>query len=101
MKTKLALRCLAPDGEHVTEGRDFPDIESAWQRACDMGSRWFFYPVSVVTTAGSAAIIRDTPEGMPKEWIGRRLSTLAKAFAADPDHACEYANGNTPFCIYP
>ena len=100
MKT-YALRCLAPDGEYITERDDFPTIETAWNRANDMGSRWFFYPVGVVTSTGPSAIIRDVPCGMPKEWIGKRFARLCAAFATDSQHACDYANGETPYCIYP
>ena len=100
-REKLAIHCIAPDGEYVTEGRDFPDTDTAWQRVNDMGSRWFFYPIPVVTSTGPAAIIRDVPEGMPKEWIGKRFAALLLAIAADPDDSLAYANGDAPFCIYP
>ena len=97
----LSLKCLAPDGAHVTEGKEFPTIESAWNRSENMGSRWYFYPVHVVTSCGPAAIIRDVPQGMSDFWVGRRLATLAKAFAADTDHVMDYLNGKTPYCILP
>lgn len=45
---KYTLRCIAPDGASVREG-EFDSIESAWDRASEMGSRWFFYPFHVVT----------------------------------------------------
>jgi hypothetical protein len=101
MKSQFALHCVAPDGESVTERNDFPSVESAWQRAEDMGSRWIFYPISIVTTAGRAAIIRDVPEWFPEEWKGKRLATLLEAIAANSEHAAEYCNGETPFVIYP
>lgn len=100
--TPKILHCIAPDGEHVTEKRwynPFPDTDSAWRWSSDMGSRWFFYPIHVVASIGG--IIADVPDGMAKEWIGKRLATLKKAIASDPDHACDYANGKTPFCIWP
>lgn len=97
MKT-YQLKCIAPDGDFVTEGRDFPSIGSAWDRSSDMGSRWYFYPIHIVT--GKRRIL-DVPHGMPKAWIGRNLNTLRSAIAADPEHACDYANGKCPFLIYP
>lgn len=100
--TPKLLCCIAPDGEHQTEGRPhdpYPSTESAWNRSNDMGSRWFFYPIHVVTSTGK--IIADVPHGMSKEWIGRRLATLCKAIAAHSEHACDYINGKTPFEILP
>jgi len=85
---------MAPDGATVTEGRDFPTIEAAWERADDMGSRWYFYPVSIVTTP--KGFIRDIPRGMGRHWIGRRVSTLARAFASDEQAVCDWLNGEMP-----
>lgn len=101
MKKQIALHCIAPDGEFITEGREFPAIESAWNRNENMGSRWIFYPIHVVTTAGKAAIIRDVPHGMVKEWIGKRLSSLIKAMKERGEDATNYANGDAPFHVYP
>lgn len=102
MKNKYTLRCIAPDGEHQTERgyeRDgFPTIDAAWDHANDLGSKWIFYPIAVVT-AGET--IRAVPHGMPEEWIGRKLATLCKAFAADSQHVCDYVNGETPCCVFP
>ena len=97
-----ALHCLAPDGASVREG-DFPGITAAWQRSADMGSRWYFYPAHIVTgpARSDRARILDTPHGMPSEWKGRTLGKLKKAFAADPEGACDYCNGLAPFCVLP
>lgn len=93
----MKLRCIAPDGEFVTEG-DFPSIEQAWERSNDMGSRWFFYPIHIVT--GKDRIL-SVPHGMPKEWLGKSIKTLCRAFATHSEHACDYANGQIPFLILP
>jgi hypothetical protein len=102
MITKYTLSCMAPDGATVREG-EFETVEAAWRRASDMGSRWYFYPICMVTglARGDKARIVAVPDGMPKDWIGRTVGTLAKACAADSEHACDYANGNCPFCIFP
>jgi hypothetical protein len=71
----IALRCISPDGEFKTEGK-FPTIEDAWRRSQDMGSRWFFYPIHVVT---SARKILDVPQGVPEAWVGRWLDTFIRA----------------------
>lgn len=100
--TPKLLCCIAPDGEHVTEKRwhdPFPDTDAAWRWSSEMGSRWFFYPIHVVTTPRK--IIAAVPDGMAKEWIGRRLSTLCKVIASDAQHACDWINGKTPLCIFP
>ena len=99
MKT-YSLKCLAPDGERVTERNDFPTIEAAWSHANDMGSRWFFYPICVVT-AGGSEIIRAVPENFPKEWDGKRLSTLRACFAKHSQHVADFCNGRCPFQLYP
>lgn len=92
------LRCIAPDGEYKTEGEDFPSVESAWQRADDMGSRWFFYPVNVVT--GKDRII-SVPHGMSQDWIGKSFRRLCRAFAAESEHVCDWINGKDQLGIYP
>jgi hypothetical protein len=106
MKTCIHLRCLAYDGEAVIEGRDFESIEAAWSRAEDMGSRWFFYPVCVVT--GEAKIL-DVPRGMDEGWIGKHLKTLVdqiKLLAAsseveDQKAVGNWVNGDAPCPLFP
>jgi hypothetical protein len=103
MKTeKYALRVIAPDGEYKTEGF-FETIEAAWSRAEDMGSRWYFYPVCIVTGAArtNKARIVAVPVGLPAEWIGRTVKHLAETFAADAEHVCDYCNGKSPLCLFP
>lgn len=95
------LACLAPDGEAQFEGtrENFPDTDAAWEYAGDMGSRWFFYPVCVVCTPGK--IIAAVPPGIFPEWIGRKLATLQRAFAADPELVCEYVNESSFYPVIP
>lgn len=100
MKTKYSLKVIAPDGEYKNEG-DFETVDAAWRRADDMGSRWFFYPVCVVTGNSRQPRIVDLPHGMPSDWKGRTLKKLCAAFAADSEHVCDYVNGKIPFCILP
>jgi len=104
-KSKFALRCIAPDAEYVTEGINFPTVESAWKRADDMGSRWIFYPIHVVTTNGSMSrktIIRGVPIGMPSEWEGKTFGRLLDAMKELPHIVTDYVNGSYPhFAVYP
>ncbi len=88
------LICIAPDGAFVKEG-SFDTTEDAWNRAEDMGSRWIFYPIHVVTGAKGKRIV-DVPDDMGKGWIGKNLSTLCKAIAEESDEICEWLNGYAP-----
>jgi hypothetical protein len=85
------LICIAPDGEFVKEG-NFDTTEDAWNRAEDMGSRWFFYPIHVVVGAKGKRIV-DISYGMDKGWVGKNLSTLCKALANESDETREWWNG--------
>lgn len=102
MKNKYTLRCIAPDGDAVREG-EFETVEAAWNRAADMGSRWFFYPVSIITGTADAkrARIVAVPDGMDASWIGRKLATLQKVFAANSQHICDWVNGKCPLDLMP
>ena len=100
---RYTLRCIAPDGAFVTEG-EFATIQDAWNRAFDMGSRWFFYPIPIVTGATSntrLARIVSIPDGMPREWVGKTLGRLSKVFADNAQHVADYCNGLCPFDILP
>lgn len=92
------LVCIAPDGEYVTEGK-FETIEDAWDRSSEMGSRWFFYPIHVVTGEKGVKIM-DVPDDMGRGWIGKNLSTLCKAIASESDEICEWINVSAPCPIY-
>ncbi len=96
MKT---LICMAPDGATVREGQ-FDSVESCWQRAQDMGSRWFFYPLHLVTgpSRSDLARIADTPREL-EHWRGRSVRSLARAIAANADHVCDWLNGKTPLAL--
>lgn len=39
----------APDGARVTDFHNRESIEQVWSMVADMGSRWIFYPLVVVT----------------------------------------------------
>ena len=73
------LICMSFDGDYVTEGRDFKTVQVAWERAADMGSRWFFYPFSFVTTA-SGKTIKDAPRQFEHLFKGLRVKTVVKIF---------------------
>jgi hypothetical protein len=95
MKT---LICIAPDGEFVCENK-FKTINEAWERSNDMGSRWYFYPVHVVTSGNKMkSRISAVPDGMPNEWIGKTIKSLVDAFKANSQAIVQYLeHGFFPF----
>lgn len=82
----MRLICMAFDGDYVTEGRGFDSVEAAWERADDMGSRWYFYPYCFVTTDSGQTIKAAV---YPLDCFeGKRVSTVVKTFekvAAAPE----------------
>ena len=70
------LICMSFDGEKVKEG-EFDTIERAWEHACDLGSKWYFFPFPFVLTA-SGKSIADSPDRL-EFFNGKRLATV-KAF---------------------
>jgi hypothetical protein len=77
----------------VTEGRNFKSIDAAWDRSSDMGSRWFFYPIHVVT--GKRKILA-VPDGMGEHWKGRNIETLQSAINELSEEICDWVNGECP-----
>lgn len=75
----MHLICMAYTGDYVTEGRDFKDVETAWNRADNMGSRWFFYPFCFVTT-DSGKTIKASPDQLAF-LTGKRVETVSRLFA--------------------
>jgi hypothetical protein len=101
-ENRYALKCLAPDGDFVREG-EFPTVDAAWDRSSDMGSRWIFYPLHIVTGTArtDAARIADVPHGMPEQWKGRAVRSLVRAMKAEPQAVIDYLEGRAPLCLFP
>ncbi len=99
MKTpeRYALRCMAPDGATVREGL-FPDVEAAWERASDMGSRWYFYPIRLVTGPSRSDLARivSVPHGVSDFWRGRTVRSFAQTVALNPDAVSAWLEGRAP-----
>ncbi len=90
---KYSLRLIAPDGACVTEGR-FESVEAAWDRFTDMGSRWIFYPIAVVTGPSStdrARIVDVLPE-VGSYWKGCTLRRFRNAISERADDVCSWIN---------
>ena len=76
------LVCLSAEGERVTEGQ-FSTVEDALVRSENMGSRWFWHPLHVVT--GKVKII-DLPDEFETQdgvlslrgFKGRHIKSLIK-----------------------
>jgi len=71
------LVCVAPDGDHVTEGT-FESVEEAQNRSADMGSRWYFYPFHFVVSDSGKTVV-DAPDEF-KSLERKRLSTVKRLF---------------------
>jgi hypothetical protein len=71
---------VAEDGEKVVEGDYFETIDDAWAHSGDMGSRWIMYPYHFILSASGHTVV-DGPDQL-EEYIGRRTTTLIKAFKA-------------------
>ena len=76
------LVCLALDGEKVTEG-EFPTVSDAQKRSEFMGSRWYFYPIHVVTGKIKILEIPDEIEFGDDiidlgQFKGKNITTLVK-----------------------
>jgi len=87
-----------PEGDYVIDFKS-ETIQDVWDRVCDMGSRWIFYPISFVSTD---KVIVDTPEGL--EFLKRKhIKTVAK-FLNDEwekraDEICDMLNDGYPLNI--
>ena len=93
------LICVAPDGDFVRDS-SHPTVESAWEAAADLGSKWFFYPIPLVVGHKKKRIV-DTPHGCTCEWIGRTVSRFCGALKEDEQSALDYCNGLAPLFIVP
>jgi len=78
MAKKYRLYCIALQGDRVLEG-EFDSVDSARQRSADMGSRWIFYPVHVVTTRKGKIVDVALPE--LNYFVGRYIKTLQSELA--------------------
>lgn len=76
----MKLICMTFDGDYVTEADGFKTVRDAWEHAEDMGSRWYFYPFSFVTTESGKTIVA-APD-LLERFEGRRLKTVRREFAS-------------------
>lgn len=90
----IHLICISADGEFATEGRNFPSTDEAWTRYNEMGSRWFFYPIPVVTNGEK---ILAVPHGCMDSWIGQPLEAFIKVVKLFPKEVSLYLEGKIPF----
>ena len=76
------LVCLSLDGEKVTEGK-FSTVSDAQHRSEFMGSRWYFYPIHIVTGKIKILEIPDEIEFGDDiidlgQFKGKNITTLIK-----------------------
>lgn len=84
-----------PEGDSVTDFRR-DTKEEVWNEVANMGSRWIFYPIVVVTTEQTVV---DAPAGL-KFFIGKRVKTLRKFLQREwdtrKDEICDMINADAP-----
>ena len=71
------LICMSFDGDYVVAGRDFENVDTAWEYSNDMGSTWYFYPFHFVATQKS---IVDVPDSLFAWATRKRIKTIARIF---------------------
>ena len=76
---KFQIICMSFDGDYQREQPEFETIEDAWEYACDLGSKWYFYPFCFVVSCNT---IRAASFPLEHWTIGRRIKTIARFFEA-------------------
>lgn len=72
------LICMGFDGEYKTERFQAESVQDCWNKANDLGSKWFFYPFYFVVSESGKTVI-DTPQFLD-QFKGKRVKTMAKTF---------------------
>ena len=85
---------VAMDGEHVIDSKH-GSLSSAQNTSANMGSKWFFYPLSVIVsgksiveTGGNVCYVATGEPVLSSIFKRRRLSTLCKvlkSYSEDPN----------------
>jgi len=97
MTSKKGLICMSFDGEYVTEKRaEFDSVDSAWEHAEDMGSRWFFYPFYFVVSESGNTVL-DAGHGL-SFLKGKRVKTVS-AFFKKVSELPEAKDSDTEFFV--
>lgn len=80
---------VSPDGLGMVTDYCEDSIEDVWDRVNDQGSRWFFYPLPFVITAGGGDLWRKRIVSACEPFAhleGRTVATAVVAIAQDPDY---------------
>lgn len=87
MKTNFKLYQMSFDGSTVLDS-EHETVEQAQETSANLGSKWFFYPLSVIVkgktiveTGGSLCHIKSGEPCLSKMFKGKRLITLKKVFS--------------------
>lgn len=86
MKTQFNLIQVSFDGSHVTDSTH-NTIEDAQNASANLGSKWYFYPLSVITkgktiaeTGGYFVNMQTKDTFLNEKFKGKRFATLVKEF---------------------
>lgn len=81
------LACISEDGRSkvfernvFSENNTFSTIEEAWERDCEMGSRWVFYPFRIVVQSDEKTVA-SVPEDIPESYVGSTLQEVMEYIA--------------------
>jgi hypothetical protein len=80
---------VSPDGEDYITDYERPTVDDVWAAVNDQGSRWFFYPIVFVVTAGGSGIERKRIVSAPEAFDyleGCTVRTAMREIAHDPDY---------------
>jgi hypothetical protein len=70
---------VSPDGKDYITDHARPTVADVWDAVSDQGSRWYFYPIPFVVTAGNAGIYRKRIIGAPDGFRHLEGMTVHKA----------------------
>ena len=88
------LYCFTFDGNFVIEKEGFKTIDSTWNHANEMGSKWFFYPFHFIVKGKK---IVDSPEmlehfnGCTIKQTAKHFKKVSKSLAAQDVDCIEYS----------
>lgn len=80
---------FSPDGKDYILDYNEATKEKVWHRVNDQGSKWFFYPLPFLITAGNTGIERkriiEAPDAF-QHLEGMSVAAAARAIADDRDY---------------
>lgn len=80
---------ISPDGDDYVTDHRAATVAEVWELVANQGSRWYFYPIPFVVTAGGTGIERKrivaAPDGF-EHLRGVTVRTAMREIANDPEY---------------